>query len=83
MLYQAYPEGAGFFCKTCGVHLLHADLDGATDADNQKIPNAKEVLGHDLHINAVNIRALQGVEWDKLKINRYDGRSKDPQFIAD
>ena len=81
--YMSNPAAGGFFCKTCGISLLDADLDGAHDGDGNRIPNAKEALGHDLRICAVNIRVLRDVEWDKLHIIKYDGRSNEPQFIAD
>lgn len=75
-------DGGSCFCKTCGVGLLHVGVSGAMDG-NGKIPAAKEKLGHDVRVYAVNVRALRGVDWDKLKPNKQDNRGKDPQFIAD
>jgi hypothetical protein len=83
-LFQTDPKGGGgWFCKTCGVSLFDANVDGAKDGNGNSIPNAKETLGHDLDVRGVNIRALRDVEWDKLKVNRYDGRNRDPQWVAE
>ena len=56
----------GLFCKTCGVHLLGAPPDG--ESPLKSVP--------------LNLRAMHGVEWDELNVEKHNGRAIEPNVKA-
>jgi hypothetical protein len=71
------------FCNTCGVQVYTKILGPpkelvATWSEARRVMVAKK-----LDLCPTNLRALDGVEWDKLKItSEYDGADTPPQYIV-
>ncbi|KAK1984765.1 glutathione-dependent formaldehyde-activating enzyme [Colletotrichum cereale] len=69
---QDYRFGRGFngwpFCRTCGVHCF-GNLYGPPAEIVARLPEARqEFVRRQLEIQPVNIRVLDGVEWDRINI---------------
>ncbi|KAK2041946.1 glutathione-dependent formaldehyde-activating enzyme [Colletotrichum somersetense] len=67
-----YKFGRGFngwpFCRTCGVHCF-GNLYGPPKEIIARLPEAKqEFVRKQLEIQPLNIRVLDGVEWDRINI---------------
>lgn len=75
--YKVSPEASAYFCRDCGTQLVMALDESGAGAMPQ---TASEALGHSLHIVAVNIRELHGVDMDMLRINKHDARGQPPIF---
>ena len=59
-------------CKTCGVH-LYGNLWGPPKEFLEALSEEKkEFVRGVMDVKPVNIRVLDGVEWDQLKIVRDD-----------
>lgn len=74
---------AQHFCSKCGVN-VYTELLGppkelvATWSDARKAMVAKK-----LDLCPINLRALNGVEWDNLNItSEYDGADEEPQYVV-
>ncbi len=67
------------FCATCGVQMfVEADLPEGT------APEAAAAMpAHGVSLVALNIRTLQGVEWDTLGATRWNGRDDPPAYVVD
>lgn len=68
--------GRGFsgspFCKLCGVH-VYTNLYGPPRHLVESWPEARQAIVREkLDIRPLNLRALDGVEWDRLTVNRTD-----------
>jgi hypothetical protein len=65
--FNGYP-----FCKTCGVSCF-GNLYGPSQDVVYRLPEAKkEFVRKQLRIQPVNIRTLDGVDWDGITINKSD-----------
>jgi hypothetical protein len=53
------------FCKTCGVSMVVRVLGNGEDDD----------------IYPVNVRTINGIRVDQLKLKKYNGRKNDPQYV--
>ncbi|KAK2030022.1 glutathione-dependent formaldehyde-activating enzyme [Colletotrichum zoysiae] len=67
-----YKFGRGFngspFCRTCGVHCF-GNLYGPPKEVIARLPEAKqEFVRKQLETQPLNIRVLDGVEWDRINI---------------
>lgn len=64
------------FCKTCGVHCFK-NLYGPPQEVVDRLPESKrEFVLRQLRIQPVNLRVLEGVEWDKITVKREDEGTK-------
>jgi hypothetical protein len=54
------------FCKICGVSVLVKVLSEGEGDD----------------ICPINVRTIRGIGVGKLRLRRYDGRGKDPQYVV-
>jgi hypothetical protein len=70
------------FCGTCGVptHVLNLGLTPEELAAMPEEERAKKIWGF-AH-TSVNLRALNGVEWEKLKIMKYSGKDLGPEYVV-
>ncbi|KDN64894.1 putative glutathione-dependent formaldehyde-activating enzyme, partial [Colletotrichum sublineola] len=67
-----YKFGRGFngspFCRTCGVHCF-GNLYGPPKEIVVRLPEARqEFVRRQLEIQPLNVRVLEGVEWDRINI---------------
>ena len=81
--YELKPGDGAYFCKVCGSHLFVGSDGPVKDCNGKELAEPEKVLGHDLNIGAVNIRYLHGVDLKEIKINKYNGRDKPPEFTVD
>ncbi|KAM0809093.1 putative Mss4-like protein [Seiridium cardinale] len=73
---STYAPGQGFsgsrFCKHCGVKVF-SDLYGPPAELVATWPEARQAMvARKLDIKPLNVRALEGVEWDQLQVQRSD-----------
>jgi len=77
------PHLAHKFCKTCGVpvfiEVVLPPKSATADWDPKKLAEVEKDAGG----RGVNIRVLNDVEWDKMKIHKYDGRSQPTSWKAE
>ncbi|CCF33092.1 hypothetical protein CH063_05349 [Colletotrichum higginsianum] len=69
---QDYKFGRGFngspFCRICGVHCF-GNLYGPPEEVLARLPEAKQdFVRKQLEVQPLNIRVLDGVEWDRVDI---------------
>jgi hypothetical protein len=54
------------------------------DEETGEIPTLDmEILGHERHICAVNVRTLEDVDIGALKVRKFDGRSKPGEWTVE
>jgi hypothetical protein len=53
------------FCSTCGVSMVVRVLGS----------------GEDDNVCPVNVRTINGIQVDQLKLKKYDGRMNNPQYV--
>ncbi|KAK6084989.1 glutathione-dependent formaldehyde-activating enzyme [Seiridium cupressi] len=73
---STYASGQGFsgsrFCKHCGVKVF-SDLYGPPAELVATWPEARQAMvARKLNIKPLNVRALEGVDWDQLQVQRSD-----------
>lgn len=71
-----YTFGRAFngtpFCKTCGSH-VYTNLYGPPQHVVDRLPDAKkEFVRKQCEVQPINLRILDGVEWDELNVRRSD-----------
>ncbi len=59
-------ESLHSFCSTCGVSVLVRVLGEGPEDD----------------VCPINVRTIQGVDVERLKLKKYDGKSKDPVYVV-
>ncbi|TKW55792.1 hypothetical protein CTA1_4255 [Colletotrichum tanaceti] len=83
---QDYKFGRGFngspFCRICGVHCF-GNLYGPPAEVVGRLPEAtQEFVRKQLEIQPINIRVLDGVEWDKIDI-KWKNEGTEGYFLDD
>lgn len=63
------------FCKICGVFLAN-QFNALSEKEVDALPEGPRRMYEGQHLNmGVNVRALHGVDVDKLKTKKVDGRN--------
>jgi len=81
------------FCKICGTQMLmstpppvwHKQLNENDEPEpgDEVIEDPVTELGFDFNVAAVNVRVLHGIDVETIGATRYDGRAREPVFMAE
>jgi len=69
------------FCSTCGIN-VNVDKDVSAVSKEVWDSWSQERRENWPNILPVNLKCLEGVEWDTIDIKKGDWRSEDPQYVV-